>query len=85
MNFGMRSGSARSALLQIRVLASNWNTEPSSRTVVSWPAAKRLAATRTMSMTSGVEPSGKVAWGHAGEDVVAGLAPTVLDVRRELS
>lgn len=33
----------------------------SRRTVVSPPAANRLAATRTASMTSGVLPSGKVA------------------------
>ena len=33
----------------------------SRRTVVSCPAANRLAATRTTSMTSGIEPSGNVA------------------------
>ena len=62
---------------------STWNAAPSIRTVVSWPAAKRLAASRTTSMTSGVEPSLKVAGGQAGEDVVAGLAPALLDVGGE--
>ena len=51
--------------------------------MVSCPAANRLAATRTTSMTSGVEPSGNVARARLGEDVVAGLAASVLDVRRE--
>ena len=37
------------------------NAEPSRRTVVSWPAENTLAATRTTSITSGIEPSGKVA------------------------
>ena len=60
-----------------------WNAVASSRTVVSWPAEKRLAATRTTSMTSGMEPSGKVAVASAGEHVRRGLAPPVLDVGRE--
>ena len=57
---------------------------PSSRTVVSWPAANRLAAMRTTSMTSGVEPSGNVAVARPGQHVVARLAPAVLDVVGEL-
>ena len=38
-----------------------WSAVPSSRTVVSWPAENRLAATRTTSITSGIDPSGNVA------------------------
>ena len=37
-----------------------WRAVPSNRTVVSCPAAKTLAATRTTSMTSGNSPLGKV-------------------------
>ena len=40
---------------------SSWKAVPRRRTVVSCPAEKRLAAMRTTSMTSGNEPSGKVA------------------------
>ena len=55
---------------------------PSSRTVVSWPAENTLAATRTTSITSGIDPSGKVAVAKPGQHVLARLAPALLDVRR---
>ncbi len=58
---GMRSGWSRSCCWSSGRSARYWNAVPNSRTVVSCPAANRLAATRTTSMTSGVDPSGKVA------------------------
>ena len=56
----------------------------SRRTVVSWPAANRLAATRTTSMTSGAVPSGKVA--EASRSARRrGARAAVLDVVGELA
>ena len=83
MKFGMRSRSVRSSCWSSGRSPISWSAAASKRTVVSWPAANRFAATRTTSMTSGSEPSGKVAVREAGEHVAARLAAPVLDVRRE--
>ena len=56
----------------------------SSRTVVSWPPANRLAASSATSFTSGVVPSGKVAVAIAVMMSSRGLAAAVLDVGGEL-
>jgi hypothetical protein len=61
MKLGMRSGSRRSSCWMSGRSARIFRAELSKRTVVSWPAEKTLVATRTTSMTSGVDPSGKVA------------------------
>ena len=52
--------------------------------MVSWPAAKRLAATRATSMASGIVPSGNVAVAMPVITSSRGVAPAVLDVRGEL-
>ncbi len=57
----MRSRSARSRRCRSGCSAITLRAELRRRTVVSCPAAKRLAATRTTSATSGVDPSGNVA------------------------
>ena len=62
MKFGMRSRSVRSRCCSSGSSASTLSAVLSSRTVVSCPAVKRLAAIRTTSMTSGVEPSGNLAF-----------------------
>jgi hypothetical protein len=52
---------ATQQLLDVGRSASIFRAELSNRTVVFWPAEKTLVATRTTSMTSGVDPSGKIA------------------------
>ena len=58
---GMRSRSSRSSSWSSGRSPISWNAAARRRTVVSWPAENTLAATRTTSITSGVDPSGKVA------------------------
>ena len=85
MKLGMRLALVAQQLLELGVLGDQLAApSSSSRTVVSCPAAKRLAATRTTSMTSGVEPSGNVAVASPVRTSSRGFAPAVLDVRGEL-
>ena len=76
----IRSGSLRSRSCSAGSSPSTRNAVASSRTVVSWPAEKRFAATRTTSITSGSEPSGNVASARPGEHVLPRVLPPVLDV-----
>ena len=59
------------------------SAKDSSRTVVSWPPANRLAAISAASPTSGVDPSGKVAVARPVRMSFAGLTAAVLDVLAE--
>ena len=56
---------------------------PRSRTVVSWPAEKTLAATRATSIASGSEPSGKLAVASPVRTSSRGSLAPRLDVRAE--
>ena len=58
MKLGSGQRSLRS-LLDLRLLGNDPQRVAEQRTVVSWPAEYRLAAIRTASMTSGIEPSGR--------------------------
>ena len=61
MKLGMSERSARSRAWMSGRSPSTRSANDSSRTVVSWPPVKRLAASSATSFTSGVVPSGKVA------------------------
>ena len=61
MKSAMSSRSPRSCACSSGCSPISWNAAARRRTVVSWPAENRLAATRTTSITSGVDPSGNVA------------------------
>ena len=61
MKLGIRSRSSRTRFCRSGRSPSIRKANVSSRTVVSWPPANRLAASSAASFTSGVEPSGNVA------------------------
>ena len=84
MKFGMRSRSLRSRSWMSCRSARTRSANESSRTVVSCPPENRLAASRATSLHLGCRAVREGGRGHRRHDVVAGLAPPVLDVGREL-
>ena len=83
MKPGMRSRSSRSSCWSSGRSAISWSIEPRSRAVVSPPAENRLAAISSDVVDLGHRPVGKRSRSPAGHDVVARLAPALLDVGGE--
>ena len=82
-NPGIRSLSSRRRCWMSLRSAMVCSAVPSSRTVVSCPAEKRLAATRTTSIDLGHRAVGEGRRRQARQHVLARLAPAVLDVGGE--
>ena len=80
MKSGIRSGCARSSSCSSGYSQRYFRPTASRRAVVSWPAANRNVAVRTTEVDVGRGPVGVGAQGQTRQRVVAGLAPTVLDV-----
>ena len=80
-NEGIKSRLSRSDVWMSLFSAITRSAALSNFVVVSWPAANRNVASRTTSMTSGVDPSG---WGH-GVHVCLGMHLARLEMRVALN